>query len=401
MNPTRISHHTDGEYDVAIVGARVAGAATALELAAAGHRVLLLDRAEFPSDTLSTHAIARTGVILLDRLGVLDRVVDSGAPAIRDVVFHHAGNVTRRTIKDRHGVDFVVAPRRHILDPLLLDAARAAGADVLIGTTVTDVVHDHTGRAVAVRARTPHGPITIGAQFIVGADGLRSQVARRVHSPFVEQHAAGGALHYAYFRGNWPAMEYYVGEHCSAGIFPTHHDDACIWVSNPIAVAEHARRRSSDPMHALLDMIGDVSPDLLHRTIDATPTSTVHGQLGLPNHRRRTVGNGWALVGDAAYHRDAITGHGISDALRDATLLAGALDRILTGTCDEAAALADYADEQHRLMREIFDLTLRFVEFPPAEQFIELQVELSRAIERQAEHLAQHHAFAPVASTPR
>lgn len=401
MNPTNTTHPTDTDYDVAIVGARIAGAATALELAKAGHRVLLVDRAELPSDTLSTHAIARTGVILLDRLGVLGRIVDSGAPAIRNVAFHHAANVTHRTIKDRHGIDFVVAPRRHTLDHILLDAARTAGADVLAGTTVTDVIHDRTRRATAVRARTPDGPATISARFVVGADGLRSRVARSVRAPFVEQHAAGGALHYAYFHGHWPAMEYYVGEHCSAGVFPTHHDDACIWVSNPITVAEQARRRSSDPMQALLGMIADVSPDLLQRTIDATPTSSVHGQLGLPNHRRQSIGNGWALVGDAAYHRDAITGHGISDALRDAALLAHTVDRIITGACDETTALADYAAEQHRLMREIFDLTLRFVEFPSADQFIELQVGLSRAIERQAEHLVGHHALAPVASATR
>jgi len=397
MNPSLDQHRAPDEYDVVVVGARVAGAATALDLAQAGHRVLLVDRVEFPSDTLSTHAIARTGVVLLDRLGVLDAVVDSGAPPIREVAFHHAGDTTRRTIKDRHGVDFVVAPRRYVLDTLLLDAARAAGAHVLTGATVTDVIHDRSGRAQAVRARTGDGPVTVGARLIVGADGLRSRVARSVGAPVVEQHAAGGALHYAYFRGHWPAMEYYVGDHCSAGIFPTHHDDACIWVSTPAAVAEQVRRRSTDPTEALLAMIRDVSPELSERVVATTRTSTVHGQIGLPNHRRQSVGNGWALVGDAAYHRDPITGHGISDALRDAALLARAIDRILLGTYDEPTALADYATEQHHLMREIFDLTLRFVEFPPADRFVELQVELARAIERQAEHLTLAH----LASTPR
>lgn len=397
MTPSLTTDHLPDAYDVVVVGARVAGAATALELAAAGHRVLLVDRAEFPSDTLSTHAIARTGVLLLDRLGVLGTVLDSGAPAIRDVAFHHAGTTTHRTIKDRHGVDFVVAPRRHILDPLLIDAARAAGADLLTGTTVTDVVRDPSGRATGVRARTAHGPVAISARFVVGADGLRSRVARSVGSPLVERHASGGALHYAYFRGHWPAMEYHVGEHCSAGIFPTHHGDACIWVSNPVATARRTRRRSRDPMEALLAMIGEVSTDLLARTVDATASSTVRGQMRMPNHRRRSIGDGWALVGDAAYHRDAITGHGISDALRDAALLARAVDWALTGACDEATALAGYAAEQHRLLREIFDLTLRFVEFPPAERFIQLEIELSRAIERQAEHLARDQ----IASGPR
>ena len=110
--------------------------------------------------------------------------------------------------------------------------------------------------------------------------------------------------------------------------------------------------------------------------------------VGLPNHRRQSVGEGWALVGDAAYHRDAITGHGISDAFRDAELLAGSLDRIWSGSTTERDGLADYAAEQHRLMREIFDLTIEFVEFAGADRFVELQVELGLAIERQANEIA-------------
>lgn len=397
MHHTAVHHQMNRHHDVVVVGARIAGAATALHLAEAGHRVVVVDRARFPSDTLSTHAIARTGVILLDQLGLLDAIVDSGAPALREVVFHHHGQVVHRTIKDRHGVDFVVAPRRHVLDQLLVDAAEAAGAEVLTDTTVTDVVRDATGRAIAVQARSPHGQVVLSGRWIIGADGLRSRVARSVGAPIVEQHDAGGALHYAYYRGDWPAMEYYVGEHCSAGIFPTHHGDACIWVSQPSSTARAIRRHHADPLDALHSMIGGVSTELLERTLEAQPTSTVHGQIGLPNHRRQSTGPGWALVGDAAYHRDAITGHGISDALRDADLLARAIGSILEGACDEASALDGYARAQHRLMREIFDLTLRFVEFPPADQYVELQVELSRAIERQAQRLAR----TPIASGHR
>src|SRR5262245_6215134 len=136
-----LSTHT-GSYDAVIVGGRVAGAATGMLLARAGHRVAIVDRAAFPSDTLSTHAIARTGVVQLHRWGLLEAVLASGAPAVTDVVFHHAGERVERTIKDRYGVDFLVAPRRFVLDELLLRAARDAGADVLTEARVTDVVFD-------------------------------------------------------------------------------------------------------------------------------------------------------------------------------------------------------------------------------------------------------------------
>lgn len=110
--------------------------------------------------------------------------------------------------------------------------------------------------------------------------------------------------------------------------------------------------------------------------------------IGMPNHIRHPVGQGWALVGDAGYHRDAITGHGISDAFRDAELLAGVLDPVLRDVADEASALAHYHAERDDQLREIFDITCELVTFPPADRFIELQKQLGAAIDTQAGTLA-------------
>ena len=110
--------------------------------------------------------------------------------------------------------------------------------------------------------------------------------------------------------------------------------------------------------------------------------------IGLPNHSRHPVGAGWALVGDAGYHRDAITGHGISDAFRDAELLAAALDPVLSGYTDERRSLATYHAQRDAQLREIFEITCELVTFPPVDRFIELQRSLSGAIEAQAESLA-------------
>src|SRR5215467_5239799 len=127
MNPNR------SRRDVVVVGGRVAGSATAMLLARLGHDVVVLDQASFPSDTISTHSIARSGVVQLHRWGLLEAVLDSGAPAIRQVTFTVEGQSTTRAIKDKAGVDLLVAPRRYILDTLVAETAAAAGADLRLG----------------------------------------------------------------------------------------------------------------------------------------------------------------------------------------------------------------------------------------------------------------------------
>src|SRR4051794_8463466 len=170
-------------YDVAVVGARAAGAATALLLARMGHDVLLLDAAFFPSDTISTHQLARPGVVQLDRWGLLPDVLAGGAPAIRDVTFSSGGETVQRTVKDSAGVDLLVAPRRHIMDTLLVEAAVDAGAVLASGVRVTDVRHDSSGRVVGVHAVDRAGDLlAVSARFVVGADGLTSRVADAVQA---------------------------------------------------------------------------------------------------------------------------------------------------------------------------------------------------------------------------
>src|SRR5690349_5165989 len=137
-------------HDVVVVGARAAGAATALLLARQGYDVVLVDRDSLPSDTLSTHQIARPGVVQLRRWGLLDSVLSSGAPALRQITFTTPDESVIRTVKISAGVDLLVAPRRYVLDTLVADAAAAAGADLRFGITVKGVYLDDSGRAVGV-----------------------------------------------------------------------------------------------------------------------------------------------------------------------------------------------------------------------------------------------------------
>jgi flavin-dependent dehydrogenase len=387
LNDAEIS--TTRRHDVVVVGARCAGASTAMLLAAAGHDVLLLDRHAFPSDTLSTHAIARSGVVQLKRWGLLQAVLDLGAPPIRNIEFHGGGLSVKRTIKDHLGIDMMVAPRRHLLDTLLVNAAMTAGARLVTGVTVDGVRRADDGRITGVRGRDINGPLEIESRFVVGADGLRSRIARSVGAPFTEVRGANAATHYSYFAGEWPAMEYYLGDGMFAGVFPTNNSEACIWVCSPAPEAVRFRRTYPTINAAFDAMLQAAAPELADRlATDATRTSPSRGMIGLPNHVRHPVGPGWALVGDAGYHRDAITGHGISDAFRDADLLATSLDRVLRGEADEAGALADYHAERDHQLREIFEITCELASFPPERRFVELQRQLSTAIDTQAGTLA-------------
>jgi flavin-dependent dehydrogenase len=381
-------HHS--QHDVVVVGARAAGGATALLLARMGHDVVVVERSLFPSDTLSTHSISRSGVVQLARWGLLDQVLASGAPAIRQVTFHVAGESITRRVKDRAGVDHLVAPRRHVLDAIVADAARAAGADVRFGVTVTGIRQDDSGRVVGVTARDPAGdPVELDARVVVGADGLRSRVARSVGASVHEARRSDGATHYAYYAGpGWRGTEFFLGEAAFAGVFPTNNGEACIWVCSPSPHAEAIRRRAASLPEAFDEMLAEAAPELASRLRDARRTSPVRGALRLPNQVRQAFGPGWALVGDAGYHRDPITGHGISDAFRDAELLAVALDRALEGEVYETTALAGYQRQRDEALREIFDITCALATYPPLAQFIDLQKRLSTAIEVEAASLA-------------
>jgi flavin-dependent dehydrogenase len=265
----------------------------------------------------------------------------------------------------------------------------SAGAKVATGVSVTGVRRADDGRITGVHANNGRDAIDITARFVVGADGLRSRIARSVDAPFTEVRSDNGAVHYAYFTGEWEAMEYFLADRSFAGVFPTNNGEACIWVCSPRDDA--LRMRQSHPtIDAAFDtMLRSAAPELAER-LDATATRTspARGAIGLPNQIRVPVGDGWALVGDAGYHRDPITGHGITDAFRDADLLATALDMALRGEVPESLALRGYHAARDRQLREIFEITNQLVGFPPTQRFIELQRQLSAASDTQAALLA-------------
>ena len=243
-------------WDVIIIGGRVAGASTALLLARAGVRVLVVERARYGSDTVSTHALMRGGVLQLHRWGVLDRVAATGAPPIRRVTFHYGRDSMPVTLKPYAGVEALYAPRRTDLDALLVGAAEEAGARFGFGLAMTDMARDRAGRVVGAVVRDHLGATwTERAGLVVGADGRSSLVATQVGAPTVV--ASGHAAAYVY--GYWPAADldgyhWYYGDGLSAGVIPTNDGLACVFAAGPAAVLA-ARMRHSRPLDAARELL--------------------------------------------------------------------------------------------------------------------------------------------------
>ena len=200
--PTLSKPSRTNEYDVIVVGARAAGAATAMLLGRAGKRVLLVDRSAYGADTLSTHALLRGGVLQLQRWGLLDTIRREGTPPIRRTRFHYGADVVDVSIRAEHGFDALYAPRRTVLDRILVDAARSSGAEVTYGLRVTDLLRGRDGAVEGIRGQNTDGEeIVAGAPLVIGADGVNSTIARLVEAPTNQATTTASAFVYGYFAG--------------------------------------------------------------------------------------------------------------------------------------------------------------------------------------------------------
>jgi 2-polyprenyl-6-methoxyphenol hydroxylase-like FAD-dependent oxidoreductase len=345
-------------YDVVVVGARVAGASTALLLARAGLKVAMVDRTAYGSDTLSTHGLMRAGVLQLSRWQVLPEVIASGTPPVEKTLFHYAdGDVVQVSIRPSPGVDALYAPRRHVIDRILVDAAAAAGVDVCHGVTVTSLLEGPDGRVAGVRATTRSGvDLEIGARLTVGADGVRSVVAREVRAPVERQANAAAATLYRYHADFCAAgYEWAYGPGVAAGLIPTNDGLTCAFVSTTPSRMRALRGDGTE--QAFETLFAAAAPDQVARLHLSTPAGRMHGWGGVRGFVRRSWGPGWALVGDAGYFKDPITAHGMTDAMRDAELLANAVVEAAAGVCPEAVTLAGYQRQRDRLSSTFFDTT--------------------------------------------
>jgi 2-polyprenyl-6-methoxyphenol hydroxylase-like FAD-dependent oxidoreductase len=344
--------------DVVIVGARCAGAATALLLARSGRRVHVIERSERGSDTLSTHALMRSGVVQLHRWGLLDAVKATDAPAIHRTVFRYGSAETVVTLKAVAGVDALYAPRRTVLDPILVDAAERAGATVRFGERVTGLQRDGSGRVTGVTGATNEGaPFSVSAPLVVGADGTRSTVARLVNAATTRRATHGSAVIYALVPNlTSDTYEWLYRDQIAAGVIPTNGGASCVFVSVPRGQPARIAVRRPSPAERFHSLLQAASPSLARRVADAGPVGHLRSHPGTAPFLRQPWGPGWALVGDAGAFTDPLGAHGISCALRDAEVLARAIEPGSTAAAlDEA--LAGYQQVRNRLTVPLLDVT--------------------------------------------
>lgn len=354
---TRHAFDSRQRYDVIVAGARVAGAALAAMLAEDGARVLLVDRGHHGSDTLSTHALMRGGVMQLSRLGVLDGIIASGAPPITAATFVYDGDPVRVPIKPRDGIAALYAPRRTVLDRMLVDRAIAAGATVAHQVVLVDVIQRRDGRVTGAVLHDAQGGVhPIGADLVVGADGLHSNVASLVNAPLARAGRHSSAIVFGYWRGlHSNEYRWYWGDGVSAGVIPTNDGLTCVFASVPTAAFSEWFQQGVPPgYHRILDKVApDIAPALQPHLRDGR----LRGFAGARGHLRQPVGDGWALIGDAAYFKDPLTSHGITDALVEAEYLSMAIRE------GRREALNDYAVNRERRVLPLFELTDRIASF--------------------------------------
>jgi 2-polyprenyl-6-methoxyphenol hydroxylase-like FAD-dependent oxidoreductase len=352
-------------FDVIVVGARCAGSPTAMLLARKGYRVLLVDRASFPSDTVSTHLVHPLGVQALSRWGLRDRLVATGCPPIHTYRFDFgpfalAGSPGTKTSP------VAFCPRRTVLDKLLVDAAADAGVEVREGYTVEQVLIED-GRVVGIGGRSSHGGFaTERARVVVGADGLRSFVAQALRPEQYDEKPPLCVGYYTYWSG-LPMdgrFEVYIRDLRAFAVMPTHDDLTLIIGGWPYAEFEENKK---DIEGNYLKTI-DLAPAFADRLRGASRQTRFVG-MAVPNYFRRPYGPGWALVGDAGYHKDFITSQGIMDAFLDAELCSDALDKSFSGACPFEAAMEEYQRTRDARVKPMYDFTcqLATLEPPPPE----------------------------------
>ena len=359
-------------YDAIIVGARVAGSPLAMLLARRGHRVLLLDKSTFPSDTISTHHIHQPGVARLKRWGLLEKVRASNVPPTTDMIFDLGAFALRGTPPPAaDGTAEAYAPRRRVLDKILVDAAVEAGAELREGFSVEEVTTD--GEAVTgVRGRERKGSaVTERARIVVGADGARSFVAQSVGAPVYFDRGMLTANYYSYWSG--VALDT-VELHPRPGrlVVADKTNDGLVMVT-VVRPREEFDLARSDVEGEFMRALHEVAPSLAERVRAGRREERFAGTGFLPNLFRKPYGAGWALVGDAGYVKDPATAQGITNSFSHAELLAEAIDDGISGRREMSEALADYERRRNEEVTAMFEHTTQLARLaPPPPEMISL-----------------------------
>ncbi len=379
------------QYDAIIIGARCAGAATAMQLARGGRKVLVLDRSKPGADTMSTHALMRGAVIQLDRWGLLDRIIASGTPEVTRTCFSYGDEVINVDIRPSHGTRSLIAPRRYVLDGILADAAAEAGAEIRCGTSFVDVLRDPYGQIEGVVFDGAERRQRANAPLVIGADGRRSTVARRVHARVLETATHSTNCIYAYFNGlPDEGYQWFYQEGLGAGAIPTHQGAHCVFASTS-APQMRALLPEFGREGALKHLVREANSAFGRRLDAASPNSLPVIYGGDPGFLREAVGPGWALIGDAGYFKDPLTAHGITDAFRDAELLSQCILK--------EQSFFDFEAARNACSSELFEITNRIAALDwSLDELKTLHMRLNEVMKAEQEMIADDNHIMPLAA---
>jgi flavin-dependent dehydrogenase len=386
MRPNDLAPPSHGgeAHDVIVVGASAAGAATAMLLARGGLDTLVIDDRSGDAHPPPTDALLRGGVLQLSRWGLLEDIVAAATPAVKRTTLRYANEVTVITLRPSNGVDALYAPRAKVIEPLLLHAAEKAGAEVRQDLSVVDLVTKRN-RVGGVHATVSGGGVTeLEATLVIGADGLDSTIARCAGAGDTRLGRHVGAMTYGYW-SDLPVdgFEWVFEPDACSGFIPTNDDEVFVFAS------ASPNRIGDGGIRVIRDIVHEGAPALAARLQDATEpleTRVWHGHRGFI---RRSQGPGWALVGEAGYFQDPVSVHGLTDALRDAELLAHAVLDAHGDAASVDAALEQYESTRDRLSIPCFDVVDRIASHQwDGAEMANLQVQLSSTMTNEVEMLA-------------
>src|SRR5690242_11637566 len=351
-------------FDAIVIGARCAGSPTAMLLARQGHRVLVVDKTTFPSDTMSTHLVHPPGVAALERWGLLGLLEDSGCPPVETYTFDFGPVAVSGSPQPVDGIARGYCPRRTVLDDLLAQAAVRAGAELREAFAVDEILFDDD-RVIGIRGHTRTGiSVTEHARVVIGADGRHSVLAKAVQPEAYNERRSHLAMYYAYWSNlHSGGFDTFIRAEDRRGwaAIPTHDDLTVVPFGWPVEEF-HANR--GDIERNFLEAV-ELAPEFAERVQGAARESKFVGSAQLPGYFRKPYGSGWALVGDAGYHKNPITAMGINDAFRDAELVAQAIDDDIAGRRSYEDGMRAYQEIRDREAAPIYELTDEFAQLQP------------------------------------
>jgi flavin-dependent dehydrogenase len=341
-------------YDVIVVGARCAGSPTAMLLARKGYRVLLVDKARFPSDVVNGYYLQQHAVARLKRWGLLDKLRNSNCPPLLTITLDFGEFALSGSPPPRADVSEAYAPRRIVLDKILVDGAVQAGAELREEFAVDGLLQDD-GRVTGIRSHTRMGAaITESARIVIGADGPNSIVAQSLDALTYNVKPTLTCWYFAHWSGV-PAngVEFYLRNR--RALIACHTNDGLTVVLTGCPYDEFFTLRADVEANYFKSL--DLAPDLAERVRSGKQEDRLAGTVNTRNFIGRPYEPGWALVGDAGYHKDLCTAQGIADSFRDAELLSDAIDSGFNGSRPLADAFGGYEEERNSAVMPMYEFT--------------------------------------------